>query len=238
MSFASLPYELRSHIWSLAVEPRRITEVHREKSNGNFRIKQRRRGMDILYEATSTPPPAVMQVCREARQHAPYQRCFTVGTEARWTWVNFEVDIFCVTSVYSIADIVSHRSDIQRLQIRTDDDDDWSEATAHFGVLRVLNDFTSLREVKIILEPGDLRWGEVVAGQNFGHCPSENVALVDEGSGLVLTGPQLRLVADWKLHVSFDYGGYPPDLDRLSEEIAYLHEGFWHMGLARMREID
>lgn len=238
MSFASLPYELRSHIWSLAVEPRRITGVRMEMSDGKFTKKQRQRGMDILYETTSTPPPTVMQVCREARQHAPYQRCFTAGTEARWTWVNFGLDIFCVTSVYSIADIVSHRSDIQRLQIRTEDDDDWNEATNHFGVLKVLYDFTSLREIKIILEPGDLRWGGVVAGRNLGHCPSENITFIDEGSGLALTSSQLRFADDWKSLLSFDTEGNPPDPDRLSEEITRLHQGFWHLSMAQMYEID
>lgn len=236
MSFASLPYELRLHIWSLAIEPRHITGVRREMSDGKFKKKQRLRGMDILYETTSTPPPAVMQVCREARQHAPYQRSFTAGTEARWTWVNFDVDIFYVTSVWSVGEIGSHRSDIQRLHIRTDDDEsDWGEAVVHLGALRDLKDFTSLREVKIYLEPGDLRWGRVVTSHIFPHCPNENVALVDEGSGLVLTGRQLELVYDWRVYMSFDWD--PPDPARLEEQTARLHQG-GGMKPAQMYEVD
>ncbi|KAG9254812.1 uncharacterized protein F5Z01DRAFT_681325 [Emericellopsis atlantica] len=163
MSFASLPYELRSHIWSLAVEPRRIHGVRME-------------------------------------------RCFTV---------NFEVDIFCVTSLYCIADI--------------------SESVNHFGVLNVLDDFISLREIKIILEPGDLRWGTSILGHNLERCP--NITFVDEHSGLALTGPQLRLAEEWRIRLSFDIAGYPPDPDRLSEEIAHARLGFWRMSMAEMYEI-
>ena len=239
MSFASLPYELRSHIWSLAVEPRRITEVHREKSDGKFKIKQRRRGMDILYETTSTPPPAVMQVCREARQHAPYQRCFTAGTEARWTWVNFGVDIFCVRSVFFIEDIVEHRSDVQRLEIRTDEDWDWYEGVIYHRALDILSDFTGLRKIKIILEPGDLaRWNHAAGWLDHGHCPMENITFVDERSGLALTKSQLGLVAAWRMLLPFERPKNPPDPDRLSEEIADTHGGRRGMSMAQMYEID
>ncbi|KAK3186922.1 hypothetical protein K4F52_004366 [Lecanicillium sp. MT-2017a] len=98
-AFARLPYELRSHIWELAAEPRHIT-VRTEKIEWPLKKKSRRQ--NTRYETASTPAPAVMYVCRESRQHAPYQRAFTAGTDPRWTW-----------------------SKIQRLQIRTDDDYDW-----------------------------------------------------------------------------------------------------------------
>lgn len=54
-SFRSLPPELRIQIWSLVVlEPRLV----------NIYAKKLERGTDWL---CSTPPPAVMHVCREAR---------------------------------------------------------------------------------------------------------------------------------------------------------------------------
>ncbi|RYO99404.1 hypothetical protein DL764_006826 [Monosporascus ibericus] len=237
MSFASLPYELRSHIWSLAVEPRRITKVRMKKSGGSFSKKQRQQGKDILYETTSTPPPALMHVCRESRQHAPYQRAFTAGTEPRWTWVNFELDIFCVSSLYSIEDIVSHRSEVQRLQIRTDDDDDWYESATTYRVLSILYEFVNLREIQVVLEPGDLMWGDVFTEQSFGDCPRENITFVHEGSGLVLTGPQLKLVSDWRMVFSFDSEGNPPEADRLSEEIEHALDDTWHLTMAQMHEV-
>lgn len=238
MSFTSLPYELRSHIWSLAVESRRITKVRMKKSDGNFSKKQRNRSKDILYETTSTPAPALMHVCRESRQHAPYQRAFTAGTEPRWTWVNFELDIFCASSLDSIADIVSHRSEVQRLQIRTDDDRDWYESVTRFSGLAILFAFVNLREIQVVLKHGDLMWGDVFAEQCFGNCPNENVTFVHEGSGLVLTGPQLKLVSDWRLVFSFDSEGNPPEADTLSEEIEHALDDTWHLTMAQMHEVD
>jgi hypothetical protein len=223
MFFASLPYELRSHIWSLATEPRRITKVRVKKSEGSFSKNQRQHGKDILYETTSTRPPALMHACRESRQHAPYQRAFTAGIEPRWTWVNFQLDIFCVSSLGSIADIVSHRSEVQRLHIRTDDDHDWYESATNYGALRILDNFVNLREFQVALGAG-------------GH--RENISFVDEGSGLLLTGPQLRLVNDWRMFFSFDSEGNPPDPDRLSDEIEDALDDTWHLTMAQMREMD
>lgn len=237
MSFAGLPYELRSHIWSLVSEPRRITEAHRVKSKRKFKMKHRRKGLDILYETTSTPPPAVVQVCREARRHAPYKKCFTAGTEARWTWVNFEVDIFCITETGGLEDIVSPRSDIQRLQIGTIDEPDWEESVVRFGGLKELVDFTNLREIKIMLEAGDRNWCWYVQ-DGFHSQPEEIFTFVDQRTGLAMTGPQLRFVQSWMMVMEFH--DYPPDPNRLSEEIAIAHQPPWSgcMSMAQIYELD
>lgn len=238
MSFASLPFELRSRIWSLAVVPRHITKVRTKKSDGSFSKKQRQKGKDILYETTSTPPPALMHVCHESRQQAPYQRAFTAGTEPRWTWVNFELDIFCVSNLYALADIVSHRSEVQRLRIQTDDHPDWYESATRYNGLSTLSKMESLREIQVVLEPGDLMWGDVFADYGFGCCPEDNITFLDEGSGLVLTGSQLKMVGDWRIVFSFDSEGNPPDPERLSDEIDYALDDFWHMTLAQMHELN
>jgi hypothetical protein len=237
MSFASLPFELRSLIWSLAVAPRRIT-IAVKRSNRSFIKKERQQGKDILYEASSTPAPALMHVCRESRQQAPYTRAFTAGSEPRWTWVNFEFDIFCVSSLYDIPNLLSHRSEIQRLQIRTDDDIDWYEAATNFGRLSILRELERLRDVRVVLEPGDLMWGDVFTDRGFGCCPSDKVSFLDEGSGVVLTGSQLKMVGDWQMVFSFDGEGNPPDPDRLSDEIEHVLDDSWHMTLAQIRELD
>ncbi|KAM0469133.1 hypothetical protein ACHAPX_010601 [Trichoderma viride] len=240
MSFASLPSELRSYIWSLAVAPRRITNVRAKKSEGSFSKKQRLKGKDILYETTSTPPPALLHVCHESRQQAPYQRAFTAGTEPRWTWVNFDLDIFCVLSLYAIQDLasVSQQSEVQRLQIRTDDQPDWYEWATTYNGLSPLCKLESLREIQVVLELGDAMWGDVFTDWGFGCCPEDNITFLDEGSGLVLTGPQLKMVGDWQTVFSFDREGNPPDPDHLSEEIAHALDDSWHMTLAQMHEMD
>ncbi|KAL7904454.1 hypothetical protein GGI35DRAFT_199718 [Trichoderma velutinum] len=237
MSFSILPFELRSYIWSLAVEPRHITKVRVKKIEGSFSKKQRQRGKDILYETTSTPPPALMHVCYESRQQAPYQRAFTAGTEPRWTWVNFEFDIFCISSFHAVRDFTSHLSEIQRLQIRTDDELDWYESATTYNGLSTLSILENLREIQVVLE-GELMWGDVFAERSFGCCPQDNITFLDEGSGLVLTGSQVKMALDWGTVFSFDREGNPPDPDRLSEEIDHALDDSWHMTLAQMHEVD
>ncbi|UKZ74695.1 hypothetical protein TrVFT333_002365 [Trichoderma virens FT-333] len=179
-----------------------------------------------------------MHVCRESRQQAPYRRAFTAGTEPRWTWVNFELDIFCVSSLYALHDIVSHRSEVQRLQIRTDDHLDWYESVTRYDGLSILYEMESLREMQVVLEPGYLTWGEIFAERGMGCCPKENITFFDEGSGLVLTGPQLQMVGDWQQVFSFDSEGNPPDPESLSDEIAFALDDSWHMTLAQIHEVD
>ncbi|KAL6905052.1 hypothetical protein GGI43DRAFT_398760 [Trichoderma evansii] len=238
MSFTSLPFELRSYIWRLAVTPRRITNIRAKKSKGNFSKEQRQQGKDILYEITSTPPPALMHVCHESRQEAPYQRAFTAGTEPRWTWVNFDLDIFSISSLYDVEGIVSHRYQVQQLQIQTADTLDWYESATYYDKLNILFELESLREIQIILEPGALTWGDVYAEWGFGSCPRYNITFLDRKSGLVFTGSQLKMVGDWQMVFSFDSQGNPPAPDRLSDEINHALDDSWHMTLAQMHKIN
>ncbi|KEY74416.1 hypothetical protein S7711_10848 [Stachybotrys chartarum IBT 7711] len=221
MSFASLPPELRWHIWILAAEPRRITNMRTQKSGGRFSKKQRQQGKDVLYETTATPPPVLM--------HAPSRAGHGV---------NFELDVFCVTSLYSIVNIVSHRSEVQRLRIQTDDHPDWYESATNYKVRKILSDFVNLTQVQVVLPLGDTTWAEVFEWQGFGYCHTDNITFIDQACGLVLTGHQLKLVADWRMVFSFDSAGNPPDADRLSEEIEHALDDTWHLTMTQMREID
>lgn len=233
MSFSRLPYELRCHIWSLAVEPRRITNVRVERSKASFRKKDRDQGKDILYETSLTPAPALMHLCRESRQLAPYQQAFTSGTEPRWTWVNFDLDTFCVTSLYNIHSLVSHRSDVQRLQIRTDDDLDWYESATYGGALGILSEFANLEEIQIVLQPGDVMWEDVYTQWDMGGY-NGIIKFIDEGSGLMLNGLQLRMVSDWRMIFSFDAEGNPPEPNQLAEAIQWAGDEDAHITLAQM----
>lgn len=246
MSFAQLPYELRSYIWSLAVEPRCITNMHTVRDvTTNFKKRQRMRGDDILYETSSSRGPALMHVCHESRQHAPYHRSFTRGTQPRWTWVNFDMDIFCVTSVYNVGHINSHRSEIQRLKIQTDDDySDWYDSATQGGALSCLRELASLREIQIAFD-GDLMWENVfTAWEPWGCCPRENITFLDRGSGLVLTGVQLQWLESWHRMFSFRSPGNPPDPDCLAEEIEWAHtelepwDANFHLSWRQRHEVD
>jgi hypothetical protein len=236
MSFGSLPYALRCHIWTLAVEPRRITNMRIHKSKEKFSKKDRDKGKDVLYETSSTPAPALMHVCHESRQVAPYQRAFTAGTNPRWTWVNFEQDTFAVTGLYGIHDLVSHQSEVQRLHVRTDDDWDWYESATNGGALNILHEFDKLREIQIVLQSGDVMWENVYTEWGLaGH--KSRAKFIDEGSGIVLTGEQLQMVTDWRTIFSFDSDGNPPEPEQLSDEIQWAADGDSHLTLAQIHEI-
>jgi hypothetical protein len=58
--FLRLPYELRTCVWKLTVEPRTV-----------------RVDVQDYFLASATPVPAVLQVCREARNYGLYQKAFS-----------------------------------------------------------------------------------------------------------------------------------------------------------------
>lgn len=104
--------------------------------------------------------------------------------------------------------------------------------------MKILGKFSSLKDVRIVLEPGDLMWGNVtLRWYLFTYCPGADITLIDEGSGLVLTGTQLQMIRDWRRIFSFDSEGNPPDADRLSEEIEWTLDDC-HLTLAQIHEMN
>lgn len=65
--FPRLPFELRAQIWQLTAEPRTV-EVRVKKDNALW--------SQTLHVTSSTPAPAVLQVCYEARNQGLYQPAF------------------------------------------------------------------------------------------------------------------------------------------------------------------
>ncbi|KAL2209755.1 hypothetical protein CC79DRAFT_460866 [Sarocladium strictum] len=237
MSFNGLPFELRLAIWSLAAESRRITNMRILENPGEFRKKHRNKGHHIRCEATATPAPALMHVCRESRQHAPYQRAFTRGTEPRWTWVNFKLDVFCVTSLRLLPGLASHYSEIQRVRIQTNDDVDWYEDATMFNALEPLLEFEIIRDIQVVLELGDLWWADVYAHHAFDGYGGEK-SFIDESTGLTLTGEQLTMAFDWELFFAFGRDGNPPAPDDIEGAIAWANDSSAHLTMAQIREVE
>ncbi|OAQ94960.1 hypothetical protein VFPFJ_01069 [Purpureocillium lilacinum] len=107
--FPLLPLELRQRVWELTVEPR-LVEVrfkldHDENPDGKPKA---------LHVTSSTPVPATLHTCREARTHglSMYQRAFTIGAEPRYVWVNYEMDTI------SVGDTSLSLIDAEKLLIR------------------------------------------------------------------------------------------------------------------------
>ncbi|EGO58639.1 hypothetical protein NEUTE1DRAFT_39715 [Neurospora tetrasperma FGSC 2508] len=105
--FPHLPWEIRSRIWELTIEPRtvdvRISHEWEDVSN-DVKAKYNHSRLGPLRSRSSTPVPAPLQACREARSHLSsvtkgryrfYQKAFShpPAAESRYIWVNFDVDV-------------------------------------------------------------------------------------------------------------------------------------------------
>lgn len=178
--FMRLPQELHAHIWSLAAHPR-LVHV-RWKTNYSEAVEK-------VHVVTPRLCPPVMQVCRKSRQHTPYCRAFAIGSEPRYVWVNFELDMICLKDFY-LKDLESHKLDIQRLRITVKHG--WSSYEA-FGNWDIndLNDFTALQEIHVSIDNSVLVWAYLFKERYWGECPRENIKFINNTSGLILNGYQL-----------------------------------------------
>lgn len=102
--FSRLPLELRQRVWELAMESREVA-VGRN-----------------LARRPRTAPPSVLQANSEARAHLRkfYSVCFGTGTPAKFSLVNFDLDIvYC--SMVELVRCDSELSHIQRLIVECED---------------------------------------------------------------------------------------------------------------------
>jgi hypothetical protein len=65
--FPRLLYELRMQLWEMTVEPRIV----------NAELTHQTPTDQAYYLTSSTPVPAVLQACREARNYGLYQKAFS-----------------------------------------------------------------------------------------------------------------------------------------------------------------
>ena len=214
--FSRLAPELRAQIWGLAAAPRivhiRITETLRNYSY-----------------ASPIPPPAVIHVCQESRQHAPYQKAFFTTfpgepeTEVRYIWVNFQEDMICIADE-KVERLAPHEADIQRLKFMVPNGDYGEMFYSYFfhNSNDMLEDFTALRELHLAIDEAFLIWGTTVGGTGYGGCPSKNVRFLDLYTGLLLTGPQLEMAYNW----SWQDGGKVEDIDDFDEELQFMIENY------------
>ncbi|CAM1508947.1 Fc.00g026860.m01.CDS01 [Cosmosporella sp. VM-42] len=226
--FSRLAPELRAQIWGLAAAPRivhiRITETSRNYSYVSL-----------------NPPPAIMHVCKESRQHAPYQKAFFTTfpgkpeSEVSYIWVNFQEDMVCIADE-KVERLAPHEADIQRLR--------FTVPTGYFGDIfydywfhhsnEVLEEFTALRELHLAIVDHVLIWGTTVSGPGYGGCPRENVRFLDVKTGLLLTGPQLEMAYNW----ADQDGGRVLYMDDFDYELQFMIDNETGLNLSELAEID
>ncbi|GFG26429.1 hypothetical protein IFM61606_06410 [Aspergillus udagawae] len=181
--FPRLPFELRARIWQLTVEPRTV-EVRVKKDDG-LRGK-------ILHVTSSTPVPAVLQVCHEARNQGLYQQAFKFpsGVEPRYVWVNFEIDMISIGDTYFDTIEPAEQQLIRRLTIQRENTDSFFRSES-----LELQMYSNLEEMHVICEDGLLAWQDAWE-YVYWPCPKENLRFIDKETGQIAVGEDLDRMAD------------------------------------------
>ncbi|KAF7167904.1 hypothetical protein CNMCM6106_003274 [Aspergillus hiratsukae] len=181
--FPRLPFELRARIWELTVEPRTV-EVRVKKQHGSWG--------KILHVTSSTPVPAVLQACHEARNLRLYRQAFNFssGVEARYVWVNFEIDTISIGDTYFDTIEPAEQRLIRRLTFERENDESFFHFQSH-----ELEMFSNLEEIHVICEDGLLAWHDAWEYVPW-PCPKENLRFIDKEMGQMAVGEDLDRMAD------------------------------------------
>lgn len=176
-------------MWELAVESR-IVDISYLKGRFGFRN-------EILHVVSSTPVPAILQSCREARNQGLYQQAFQEGKLPRYVWVNFNVDII------SIGHTDFHHLEPERLLIRRIKFERENNETFLYFTRKDLERFNNLEEIHVVCEDGLLMWQEACEMVHW-PCPEDMVRFIDKESGQQVNGWEIDKM--WE-----DIVGPPPD---------------------------
>lgn len=180
--FTRLPFEIRTRIWEITVEPRTV-EI-------GFKREKKTWGA-ILHATSSTPVPAILHVCYEARNLGLYERAFSFGFEPRHLWVNFEMDMISIGRA-DFKIIRAERINIRRLKFEGGDSRDFFHIQS-----KGLQEFSLLEDLDIVCQPGDtLSWQPAWKYLQW-PCPKKNIRFIDPESGQVVDGYEL----DMKMNV-------------------------------------
>ncbi|KAJ5046856.1 hypothetical protein J3E74DRAFT_466785 [Bipolaris maydis] len=176
--FPRLPYELRMQIWEMTVEPRIVNaELTHQTPTGRAH-----------YLTSSTPVPAVLQTCREARNHGLYQKAFSElavhGHGAQYVWVDFVIDTIDIgESMFDSFKPVA--PSIQRLRFAREMQAEWF----YYDEVEGVRHFVNAREIWIVPLDG-LSSCVGATEEHYWPCGQENVFFIDpDNPQRVFRGP-------------------------------------------------
>lgn len=210
-NFSDLPVELRIQIWEQAVFPRMVpifTVVVNEQSPQT----------DIVCVKSCIPAPPIMQVCRESRRFANYQRAFTNGSKPRHTWVNWEYDMISCQWEDEVEDedmrtLGQHASEIQRIHLTHLGLDTSKIHGNGWGVyddvLYIINDkFPSAKEFHFLRHDGNLEFVVSKDEDAFiqGLSYARNIQSFDPSTGLTIIGEGTGVSAS-SVYIQEVFGG-------------------------------
>ncbi|EGO59838.1 hypothetical protein NEUTE1DRAFT_109305 [Neurospora tetrasperma FGSC 2508] len=180
--FMYLPFELRALVWELTAEPRTVDVGLLIKETTRTYYQAHNERVQESNVSSFTPIPAIVQVCREARQLGVYRQLFSEledirdGGERRYVWLNLELDIVDIGEA-CLEDFIPVAASIKRLKFKGD--------TVSTDDAIFLEQCVNLKELHIVSSEDalcNLYW---VFKRSPPHCGLENIFMVDSQLGLV-----------------------------------------------------
>jgi hypothetical protein len=206
--FPRLPLELREHIWKDTMEPRTV-DVRR------VREWPQRYGQLI----SSTPIPAILQSCREARNLGIYKRVFfEVDATSKWKGIHtpetaaerflspdepeeeapvseqryvwLDFDIDMVDiGTSKFGYYKSIVSVVKRLKFERKNGDEWFYRTE----AQELRKFVTVEEIHVVCADGFWMWGDALYEHPW-PCAEEKIVFIDAFDGRVAHGMELETI--------------------------------------------
>ncbi|KAK1774703.1 hypothetical protein QBC45DRAFT_457874 [Copromyces sp. CBS 386.78] len=176
--FMYLPFELRARVWELTAEPRTIT------------LSEGRRDRALRH----CPVPALVHVCREARQLGVYRKMFSELYDCyppwprRYIWLNMELDMVDISECHSLTWFAPIAASFPRLQFQRDYIT--SEEVIFLG--RCVN----LKELHIVPHKTKMLNWHVIFTRYPLACGLGNIFTVDPLLGLTPVKPEYTLGID------------------------------------------
>ncbi|KAF1979123.1 hypothetical protein BU23DRAFT_148470 [Bimuria novae-zelandiae CBS 107.79] len=192
MSFSALPYELRTIVWELAVVPR-VVHVHLVHRKCNY--KPRARGLlphsfdlgALCFFTISTPAPAIMHTCQEARNHIVRRSLYTrtclpsagLNSQNRYTWINWDLDTLSIGLLF-LEYFKDYEPFLRRLRIKRNDGSHWltldEDRTPSFANLKEIQIASTCCSLQLA---DKLQYSRVVR-------PEMDVKFIDPKSGMIM----------------------------------------------------
>jgi hypothetical protein len=183
--FPLLPFELRAQIWEMTVEPRTVDVrvVHMDWD-------------ETRHLRSSTPVPATLHSCREARNQKLYRKVFSElenhhDVEKRYVWLNLDIDLVSIGRSWC-SDYEKVAATLKRLKFERVSDNDhffWIESRNLYKLL------PSLEEMHVVCADGFMGWGGALAlGHHRWPCHADNLYFIDAHDGSVARGWDLERV--------------------------------------------
>ena len=185
-SFPRLPFELRAQIWKATVRPRVV--------NVRADIRSRRNGPPVRYLGSSTPVPAPLHTCQEARNHGLYQKAFAElansdGSGQQYVWLNLDIDFISIgeTATCYFKPVMPL---VRRLKLEREYTEYWS-----YTDVRDLRGFVNVKEIHLVVAEGMWAWHQVWDADRW-PCGNENVWIIDPDDDRTIRAVEMTKIFD------------------------------------------